>query len=127
MHPFSSPWKYQKTVTRILIAENFYFFLYISEKYVQFRKKQKKHLLGKIFGSPHTSNQFYLLQNCFTNYIYLKDMYITLTGINVCVSVKNVLICKFLNFMAVFTKNKNKLSRVAYIFRVRNLMSVWYI
>ena len=51
-------------------------------------------------------------------------MYITLTGINVCVSVKNVLICKFLNFMAVFTKNKNKLSRVAYIFRVRNLMSV---
>ena len=127
MHPFSSPWKYQKTVTRILIAENYYFFFYISEKYVQFRKKQKKHLLGKIFGSPHTSNQFYLLQNCFTNYIYLKDMYITLTGINVRVGVKNVLICKFLNFMAVFTKNKNKLSRVAYIFRVRNLMSVWYI
>ena len=83
-----------------------------------------------MFGPPHTSNQFYLLQNCFTNYIYLKDMYITLTGIKKILFVpalRILLICKFLNFVAVFTKNKNKLSRVAYIFRVIKLISVWYI
>ena len=34
----------------------------VSEKY-QFRKK--KHLLGKIFGSAHTSHRINLLQNCF--------------------------------------------------------------
>ena len=67
-------------LTCILIAADYYFFFYISEKYLQFRKKQK-HLLGKTFGSPHTSNQVYLLQNYFSNYVYLKDMYITLKGI----------------------------------------------
>ena len=35
---------------------DYYFFFYISKKYLQFRKKQK-HLLGKIFASPHTSNR----------------------------------------------------------------------
>ena len=45
-----------------------------------FRKKQK-HLLKKIFGSTHTSNRTYLLRNCFSNYVYLKDMYIILKGI----------------------------------------------
>ena len=40
-----------------------------------------KHVIGKIFGSPHTSNWIYLLRNCFSNYVYLKDTYITLKGI----------------------------------------------
>ena len=34
---------------------DYFFFIYISEKYLQFRKTQK-HLLRKIFGSHHTSN-----------------------------------------------------------------------
>ena len=69
--------------------------------------KKKKHLLGNIFGSPHTSNRIYLLRNCFSNYVYLKDMYITLKGIGkiLFVSVLRILlICKFLNFTAAFTK-----------------------
>ena len=82
--------------------------------------KEKKHLLGNIFGSPYTSNQIYLLRNCFSNYVYLKDMPITLKGIGkiLFVSVLRIfLICKFLNFMAAFTK-KNKLSRVCIRFSV---------
>ena len=42
-------------LTQILIAMDYYFFFYISKKYLQFRKVQK-YLLGKIFGSPHTSS-----------------------------------------------------------------------
>ena len=34
------------------------FLFYILEKYLQFRKDQK-HLLEKMFGSPHTSNRIY--------------------------------------------------------------------
>ena len=74
--------------------------------------KKKKHLLGNIFGSPHTSNRIYLLRNCFSNYVYLKDMYITLKGIGkiLFVSVLRILlICKTLNFTATFT-NKIKVS-----------------
>ena len=138
-------------LTQILIAMDYFFYLYISDKYLQFRKKstliwainfivkiitkgieilanrlisfsirvfsmkllvilfirKKKHLLGNIFGSPYTSNWIYLLRNCFSNYIYLKDMHITLKDIEkiLFVSVLRILlICKFLNFMAVFTK-----------------------
>ena len=101
-----------------MIAVNYYLFFHISEKYLQFTKKQKQ-LLGKTFGSPHTSKQIYLLHNFFWNYVYLKDMYITLKGIEkiLFVSVLRILlICKFLNFTAVFTKNKTKLSRIAYDF-----------
>ena len=137
---------------------DYFFCLYISDKYLQFREKsiliwaisfimksitkgieilakrlfsfsiiafsmkllvilfirKKKHLLGNIFGSPHTSNRIYLLRNCFSNYVYLKDMYITLKGIGkiLFVSVLRILlICKFLNFTAAFTK-KDKLSKV---------------
>ena len=66
--------------------------------------KVKKHLLGTIFGLPHTSNWIYLLRNCFSNYVYLRDMYITLKGIGkiLFASVLRILIiCKFLNFTAV--------------------------
>ena len=84
-------------------------FLYISEKYLQFRKEQN-HFLGTIFGSLHTNNQIYLLRNCFSNYLYPKDMYITLKGIGKILFVlvlKVFLICKFLNFTAVVTKKNN--------------------
>ena len=80
---------------------------YILGKYIQFRRKQKP-LLRKLFSlkwPPHTSNRIYLLWNCFANYIYLKDVYITMKGIGKIrfVSVLRIfLICKFLNFTAVF-------------------------
>ena len=61
--------------TQILIAMDYYFFFYILEIYL--RKKQK-HLLMKMFGSPHTSNWIHLLRNCFSNCAYPKDLYITL-------------------------------------------------
>ena len=85
---------------------DYYFFFCISEKYLQFRRKQK-HLLKKNFGSSHTSNQIYLPTNCFSYYAYLKDMYITLKRVEkiLFVSVLRILlICKILNFTAVFTK-----------------------
>ena len=67
--------------------------IFIFEKCLQFRKKQK-HLLGKMFGSPHTSNRIYLLRNCFSNYVYLKDMYIALktTGKNLFVLMLRILL-----------------------------------
>ena len=151
-------------LTQILIAMDYFFYLYISDKYLQFRKKstliwainfivkiitkgieilanrlisfsirvfsmkllvilfirKKKHLLGNIFGSPHTSNRIYLLRNCFSNYVYLKDMYLSLKGIGkiLFVSVLRILlICKFLNFTAASTK-KNKLFKVCIQFSV---------
>ena len=66
-------------LAQTLIAMDYYFFLFFngSEKYLQFKKLQK-HLVEKIFGSPHTSNRIYLPWNYFTNYVYLKDMCITL-------------------------------------------------
>ena len=82
--------------------------------------RKKKHLLGNIFGSPHTRNRIYFLGNCFSNYVYLKDMYITLKGIGkiLFVSVLRILlICKFRNFTAAFTK-KIKLSKVCIQFSV---------
>ena len=122
---------------------DYFFYLCISDKYLQFRKKsmliwainyiiksitkgieilakrlfsfsiivfsiklqvilfirKEMHLLGNIFGSPHTSNRIHSLRNCFSNYVYLKDMYITLKGIGkiLFVSVLGILlICKFL-------------------------------
>ena len=82
--------------------------------------RKKKHLLGNIFGSPHTSNRIYLLRNCFSNYVYLKDMYLSLKGIGkiLFVSVLRILlICKTLNFTAAFTK-KIKVSKVCIQFFV---------
>ena len=125
---------------------DYFFYLYISDKYLQFRKKsiliwainfiiksitkgieilakrlfsysiivftmkllvilfirKKKYLLENIFGSLHKSNRIYLLQNCFSNYVYLKDIYITLNGIGKIffVSVLRILlICKFLKLV----------------------------
>ena len=72
--------------------------------------KEIKHLLCNIFASPHTSNRTQLVQNCFSNYVYLKDVYITLKGIGkiLFVSMLRILIiCKFLNFTATFPKKLN--------------------
>ena len=131
---------------------DYFFYLHISEKYLQFRKKsiliwainfivksitkgieilakrllsfsiivfkikllvipfirKKKHFLGKSLS--HTNNWICLLRNCFSNYVYLKDMYITWKGTEkiMFVSVlKILLIWKFLNFTAAFTKKWN--------------------
>ena len=94
----------------------FYIFLYISETYFQLRKKQKP-LLGRRFGLPQTSNRIYLLRNCFSSYIYLKDMYNTLKGIGkiLFVSVLIILlICKFRDFTSVFTKKEINFPKFAY-------------
>ena len=56
-----------------------------------------------MFGSLHTSNRIYLLPNCFSNYVYLKDIYLSLKGIGKILFVsllKILLICKTLNFTA---------------------------
>ena len=84
---------------------DYYVFFYILGKYLQFRNI-KKH----VFGSSHTSNRVHLLRNCVSNYVYLKDMYITLKGtgkiqkFGLCQGQEFFLICKFLNFMAVFAE-----------------------
>ena len=62
---------------------------------------------GKLFGSLHTSNRIYLQWNCFSNYVYLKDMYLSLKCIEkiLFVSVLRILlISKTLNFTAIFTR-----------------------
>ena len=93
-------------LTWILIAMDYYFlFLYFRE--IPSIKKKKKHLSGKIFGSPHKHNRVYLKWNWFSNYVYLKAMHITLNGIgkNLFIPVLRIwLICKFLNFTVIFTK-----------------------
>ena len=86
-----------------------YFFFYFSEKHLQFRKKSKAFVRenGEIFGSPQASNQ-----------IFLKDMYITLKGLEKILFVlllRIVLMYNFLNFPAVFTKKKFSL-KLAYNF-----------
>ena len=109
----------------ILISKTFVFIFHHSMKMkllvILFIRK-KKHLLGKIFGSPHTRNRIYLLQNCFPKYVYLKDVYITLKGKGIgkilFISVLRILlICKFLNFTAAFTE-KIKPSKVYIQFSV---------
>ena len=51
-------------LTQIMIAMGYFFLLlYILEKYLQLRKKQK-HLLRKIFGSHYTSNRIYIEFPC---------------------------------------------------------------
>ena len=80
---------------------------------------------GKLFGSLHTSNRIYLLRNCFSNYVYLNDMYMSLKGIGkiLFVSVLRILlICKTLNFTAFFTKKS--FQSLHSIFCVRKLTSV---
>ena len=57
-------------------------------------------------GSSHTSNQIYLLQNCFSNYLYLKDMCMTFKEIRKILFASVLRILFNLNFTAVFTKKE---------------------
>ena len=149
---------------QILITMDYFFYLYISDIYLQFREKsiliwavnfiiksirkgieiltkrlfsfyiivfnmkflviliiRKSICYGKLFGSLHTSNRIYLLRNCFWNYVYLNDMYMSLkgTGKIIFVSVLRILlICKTLNF------TKKSFESLHSIFCVRKLISV---
>ena len=62
---------------------------------------------GTLFGSLYTSNRIYFLRNCFSNYVYLKDMYMHLKGTGKILLVevlRNLLISKTLTFTTAFTK-----------------------
>ena len=75
---------------------------------------------GKLFGSLHTSNRMQLLPNCFSNYLSLNDMYMSLKEIGniLFVSVLRILlICKTLKVTVVFTKKIN-VSKVCLQFSV---------
>ena len=54
--------------------------------------KEEKHLLGNIFGSSHTSNQIYLLWNCFSK-LCIPQRYVNnlekYRKNSVCIGVKN--------------------------------------
>ena len=54
-------------------------FLYFTEQ-PPVSIKTKAFIRRNVWFTP--SNRIYLLQNYFSNYVYLKDMYITLTGIS---------------------------------------------
>ena len=82
---------------------SFFLFFNGSEKYLQFKKLQK-HLVEKIFGSPHTSNRIYLPWNYFTNYVYLKDMCITFKEIGKILFVSILRILYIPHFTAFFKK-----------------------
>ena len=104
-------------LTQILIAMDFYFFLYFRE--APTIQKKTKAFVRKNFGSPHTSHWIYLPQNCFSNHVYLKDLYITLKGIEKILFVlvlRILLICKFLNFAAVFIQKNLNFPKLAYNF-----------
>ena len=69
--------------------------------------RKKKHLLRNIHPIHVTGSTLYRIDFFFFNYVYLKDMYITLKGIgkNLFVSVlRTLLICELLSFTAAFTK-----------------------
>ena len=104
-----SNWQYPSYFNTYFDSNGLLFlFSYISEKHLQFRKNTQKHyhqkskaLLRSIFGLSYKSNWIYLLWNGFSNYVYLRDMYITLKRIVkiLVVSVLRILlICKVLNF-----------------------------
>ena len=96
-------------------AMDYFFFFSIFQRIIFNLEKNKSILLRRIFGSTRTRNRIYLLRNSFSNYVYLKDIYITLKGIKkiLFVSVlRTLLIFKFLNFTAVFTKKRIRLSKI---------------
>ena len=86
---------------------DYYFLFYISRKYLQFRKKLKA-FVKEIFDSPHTSNRINLPRNCFSNYLYLKDMYITLKEIEKILFVLVLEFCSSVNFETSWPSSLNK-------------------
>ena len=84
-------------LTQILIGMAYYFFFYISEKHLQFRKKNKSVCLGTGSSSCETVFQSFFSQRYI---IHLKGIGKILFG-----SVLRILlICKYLNFTTVFIK-----------------------
>ena len=114
------PYIYEYLATDVVgFNSNGLFFFIFHRNTFNFEKNQK-YLLRKFFDSRHTNNRIYQLQNCFWNFVYLKDTYITLKKILKILFVSRLrilLIWKFLNFTAVFTK-KIKLSKVCIHFFV---------
>ena len=93
----------------------------ILEKYLQFGKNKRTSI-----SLPHTNNRIYLLRYFFQTK-YLKYMYITLKGIGKIMFasvVRMLLICKFLHFTALITKNIWTFQSLRTLFRVRKLISV---
>ena len=91
--------------TQILVIPDFDY--YFRKVYSNQKKARALVLLRIILVLPHTSNRIYLLQNCFSNYVYLKDMYITskrIGNIQFTSMLRILLICTFLSFAATFTK-----------------------
>ena len=111
-----------KSIRKVIeiLAKRFFSFSIIifNMKFLVIRFIRKIVCQRKLFGSLHT--YYYLLQNCFSNYVYLKDMYMSLKDIGkiLFVSVLRILlICETLNFMTAFTK-KIKVSKVCIQFFV---------
>ena len=95
-----------------------YYFFFIFQRSTFKLEKKTKAFVKENFRFTHTSNRLYLLWNCFSNYVHLKDLYITLKGIGkvLLVSVSRILlICNFLNFTAAVTKKIN-IKKFAYKF-----------
>ena len=104
----------------------FLFFLYISERYLHFRREIKA-FVKEVFRSPDTSNRIYLLRNCFQTIYISKICTYPLKELENFRSVLIILlICKFLNFTAVFVKKKQSKTFQSFYttFRVRKLIKI---
>ena len=70
----------------------------------------------------------YLQRNCYSNYVFLEHMYITLKGIEKSLFawvLRIFLIRKFLNFTVVFTKKAQIFFSLHTIFHVRKLILIY--
>ena len=112
-------------LTWSLITMHYYFFFYICifQRSTFDLEKKQKHLSRKICASPYTNNRTYLQWNSFSNYVNLKDVYITLKRIRkllFVLALKVLLICKFLNFTSAFSNKRKeiKLSNICIQFSV---------
>ena len=101
-------------LTYILITMDYYFFVFVFQRST-FNLEKTKAFVKENFWFIPSSNRIYLLRKCFSNYVYLKDMYIKLKGVGKLLSVSLLtilLICKFINITAIFTKNFFKVFKV---------------
>ena len=110
----------------VLSMDSYCFFLYISERYLHFRREIKA-FVKEVFRSPDTSNRIYLLRNCFQTIYISKICTYPLKELKNFRSVLIILlICKFLNFTAVFVKKKQSKTLQSFYttFRVRKLIKI---
>ena len=76
----------------------------------------------------HVIQVTYLQRNCYSNYVFLEHMYITLKGIEKSLFawvLRIFLIRKFLNFKVVFTKKVQVFLSLHTIFHVRKLILIY--